>query len=371
MSAITLQINLCPGDIAYAELTVPRLVKMYRPFCTHILAIVDCCPPQTTQFVNAIKKFAPDEFAQRVSVLEKILIGWQQEGLFDQVVYLKPDSNIFAGLSKRYLRGIVQETHDAFGHALMSYMAALDIPKTKYILHFDADILMYTQPGSTWLEEACDRLEKDSTLVAVSPRISPPPTHPDLDPEIAPALPNHPESGWLSTWKTHSVEGGWLSDWISNRCFLVDKERLQKLQPLIADDEKLSVRFYAQLHQLARRLAKGSWLGNLGDLPQLQPGDSFSRRLRNIVKYRLLPIYPQPPEVMLHAKLRREGLHCLYLSRKDAWYVHPTTKPADFIQLLPQLIPAIDRGEAPKEQQRCSEIRLHFWKEYLQVKNLV
>lgn len=370
MSAITLQINLCPGDIAYAELTVPRLVKMYRPFCTNILAIVDCCPPQSTQFVNAIKKFAPDEFARRVSILKEMLARWQQEKLFDQVVYLKPGSDVFKSLSNRYLRGIVQETHDAYGHALMSYLAALDIPQTKYILHFDADILMYTQPGSIWLAEACDRLEKDTTLVAVSPRISPPPTDQDVDSEVAPAIPNHPESGWLSTWKVQSVEGGWLSDWISNRCFLIDKDRLQKLQPLIADDEVSRIRFHAQIHQLCRRLAKGSWLGNLGDLPQLQPGDPLSRRLRNIVKYRLLPIYPQPPEVILHNKLRSTGLYCLYLSKGDAWYIHPTTKPADFLQLLPQLIPTIDRGEAPKEQQRFSEIRLHFWSEYLQAKNL-
>lgn len=365
MSAITLQINLCPGDLAYAELTVPRLVKMHRQFCTTVVAIVDCCPPQATQFVNAAKKFPPSEFAQRVSILEKLVSDWQQDSLFDQVVYLRPGSDIFYSLSQQYLQGIVQETHDGFGHALMSYLAALNIPQTQYVLHFDADILMHSQPSSNWLEEACDRLVQNPTLLAVSPRISPPPSEIDVNDEVAPAVSNHPESGWISTWQVEKVAGGWLSDWISNRCFLMDRERLKQLEPLIDNHEVQRIRFHAFIHQLSRRLGGGKWLGSLGDLLQPQPTDLLSLRLKNIVKHRLLPVYPQPPEVMLHNKLRNAGLYCLYLSRRDAWYIHPTNKPVEFLQLLPQLIERLDRGEVPVEQKQFSEIRLSFWKENL------
>lgn len=370
MSKITFQINICPGDIAYAHLTVPPLVEMYRSACAEVLAVVDYCPPQATQFVNAAKRFPAAEFNRRVTALEQMVTEWQQANLFDRVIELRPDSDRFQVLSQKYLQGIVQETHDGFGHALMSYLTALEEPETDYVLHFDSDILMYSEPGTHWLEEAVEQLQNRGDLLAVSPRITPPHPQVNAPSEATPAIPNHPESGWLSTWQVQKVEGGWLSDWISNRCFLLDRQRLQKMGHLIPDHAFHRSRRHARIHHWARQWANSRWLGSLGDLSQLQPGDGFTLRLQNAIKHHLLPVYPQPPEVMLHERMREQRLKCLYLSRGDTWYVHPTTKPPEFIALLPPIVEAISAGDYPIEQVNFSEIRLAYWANYLKASNI-
>jgi hypothetical protein len=52
MHDVTLQINLSPGDIAYAELTLPALVQAHRANVDEVLAIVDRCRPQKTKIVD-------------------------------------------------------------------------------------------------------------------------------------------------------------------------------------------------------------------------------------------------------------------------------------------------------------------------------
>lgn len=354
MNSITLQVNICPGDIAYAQQIIPRLVERYRNACCETLAIVDLCPPQSTQFLNSAKRFPPEEFAKKVAVLKQIVEQWQAEKLFDRVVYLMPESGLFRSLSQKYLQGIVSETHDCYGHALMSYFAGLDLPKTRYVLHFDADLIIHG--SSDWLTEAVERLETMPNVIAVSPRISPPSSTTESTPSVC----DHIEGGWLSTWASQWTESGWLSDWISTRCFLIDRERLSELGSLIP--EYRQARRAAWIHQLAR--ATGNWLGELGDLPQLQPDASIIMRIRNYFKRRIVPIYPTPPEVMLHQKLQTTQTSCLYLSREDAWYLHPTTKPEQFLSMLPSLIAHVDRNDIPAEQRHFAEIRLNVWQQY-------
>lgn len=64
--AVTLQINLSPGDIHYAHLTVPALVKAHRNSVDETVAIVDCCRPQKTKMSIPISNFPGKHLTRRL-----------------------------------------------------------------------------------------------------------------------------------------------------------------------------------------------------------------------------------------------------------------------------------------------------------------
>jgi len=61
---INLQINTSPGDISYAAITIPEIVKKHTDISLRLL-VVDCCRPQSTKLVDADKKFPKDIFDEK------------------------------------------------------------------------------------------------------------------------------------------------------------------------------------------------------------------------------------------------------------------------------------------------------------------
>ncbi|MCB9283013.1 MAG: hypothetical protein H6563_02980 [Lewinellaceae bacterium] len=55
---VTLQISLSPGDIRYAHLTVPHLLRMH-PYLEKRMLVVDCRPQKTKIFDPDKKNGAP------------------------------------------------------------------------------------------------------------------------------------------------------------------------------------------------------------------------------------------------------------------------------------------------------------------------
>src|SRR5689334_1614679 len=68
------------------------------------------------------------------------------------------------------------------------------------------------------------------SILAVSPRIAPPPGNLAADGMVHVDAPG---SGWLPTWKLTPASQGWDSDWFSTRCHLMDLDRLRGLLPLL------------------------------------------------------------------------------------------------------------------------------------------
>lgn len=312
---LTLQINLCAGDVAYARLTVPRLVHAH-PEVRRRIAVVDLCRPQRTRIFDPDTRLPEPGFSARTAAIRSLAQQFASEGLFDEIVFLEPDSPRFEHLAARYTARAMTETHDYGGCANMAYWAAIDTPETRFVIHYDADICLHQAPGFDWAHAALRIWHNYPAALFATPRISPPgfAATPDSD---APSL--H-EGRPLQR-----VADGWLNDWFSTRCFLVDRERLAPHLPL------------------AR--------GLLG----------WEYRLRRLADRG----YPPGPETILFRASSRDGFRRLNLSDERAWLLHPNSKPPAYLALLPDLLDCVSKTRIPAAQRGRSEIDLATWQEFL------
>lgn len=314
-SDTTLQINLSPGDIAYAALTVPALSAAHLNTVDHRLAVIDCCRPQATKIVDREARFPEGLFGERVEQISGVAEKLRREGHLDEVAYLRPSDPLLATLAQKYTGSWVCETHDYGGCGLMSYFAALELPRTRYVLHYDADVLLHQRTGFDWGGHGRRLMAGDRRIVAVTPRTSPP-----FATEMN--LPDGPSR--YEELSHQPTEGGWLNTWYSTRCFLVDRERLAPYLPLVQGRMLLET-------LAVRCLNRG---------------------------------YPRSPEIMLHRQVGLRGGLRLTLSTTAAWILHPLTKPPRYLELLPRIASAIARGDVPLVQRGNPEVDLAGWERY-------
>jgi len=316
MAEVTLQINLSPGDINYSNLTVPALVNAHRNNVDEVLAIVDCCRPQMTKIVKPDIRFPQQEFNQKVEKISAIAEDLKFRGYIDRIIYLHPNNSLQTILSRKYLGGWVNETHDYGGCALMSYLAAFEVTTTRYLIHYDADMLLYQAPNYDWSVEAKYLMDKYPRAVIASPRISPP----FSNGKNIPDAPSIHEGRPLIL-----IEDGWRNDWFSTRCFLMDIEKLNNYLPLIQGK--------VLLETLATKYL------NRG--------------------------YPRSPEILLFKRISGSGGWRLNLKSEQAWLLHPTTKPPRYLELLPEIVKSIQNNVAPETQRGYSDIDLLAWEQLL------
>lgn len=308
MSEITLQINLSAGDVNYAALTVPALLAAHPGVAERVL-VVDVCKPQRTGIVDPSTRYPEPGYSQRAAEITRLAAEFQAKGLVDRVITLRPNDPLFATLSERYLRRWVTETHDYGGCALMAYLAAFECCRTRWLLHYDADMLLHQAPGFDWAAVASQVLADDPELIAAIPRPSPPLV-------TGPDAPSRTERLSL---RPHAL--GWLNQWFSTRCYLFDVERLRGLLPL------LQGRIYWEM-LAALWLRRG---------------------------------YPRSPEIMLFRRLRAAGKWRLMLNDSRAWLLHPTKKDAAFRAALPELLARVRDGQCPEAQRGIQDVDLPAW----------
>lgn len=312
-SEVTLQINLSPGDVQYARRTVPAIVNAHKDINYKIL-IVDCCKPQKTKLVNPELRFPEPVFSNRVEEVVKIAEEFKLQGLFDEVYYLKPGDPLYLYLSKKYLNNLYSTTHGAGGTAQMAYWAAIELPKTRYVIHFDGDMLFYQSAGYKWWEEAVGHMKHDLEILFAIPRHAPPTTKTG-------DMPTYREGMQLTSHKDY-----WLQTWFSTRLFLVDRERLEKYLPLV----KGKLKFELYLRKYLKRA------------------------------------FPLDPEIIL---FRTVGL-CgsgkrLILKSENAWSLHPHSKPKEFVDALPIMISYVNNGIIPEAQKGREDILLDDWLKFI------
>ena len=317
----TLQINLSPGDISYAYQTVPPLITAHENNVSNILLVVDCCRPQKTKLVNPKIKFPKTKFKKNIKKIVKISEDIASKKKSVNVFKLNKKSKIIDHISKKYLSGIVSKTHAFGGTALMSYFAGLEIPKSRYIIHYDGDMILHQKKGYDWSVEANEIMNSQPNAIAATPRISPPFAG-KRSMGDAPSV--HP--GRMLT----PTLGGWKNDWFSTRCFLIDKSKLDKYLPLIQRKELLRTLFW------------------------------------KMIKHR----YPRDPEIMLFRRIGPSGGWRLNLSSKKAWLLHPNNKSDTFLRLLPKIQRLVSRGEVPNEQRGHADIHVEAWERFIKQKGL-
>lgn len=352
---ITLQVNLCAGDLAYADQTVPALVATHRPDVREVLLVADACRPQSTPVLHAPERIPAAPFAERVVQLRALCARWLVEKQVDRVVWLEPEPARIRELNRKYCGLATAWTHDHLGHAFAAYFAGWELPGTRYVLHCDADILLHQAPGYSWLRAAVAVLGREPKMLAVSPRIAPP-----LSPADSRMVDlDAPGIGWMPTWRLTPATDGWRSEWFSTRCHLMDRTRLGELLPLTpargSAGDAWSERINRWLFPLYDARA---WLTDAPVHGVRWLADRVARRIAQ----RVIPPFPLPPEVLLNEHALRAGLECFYLGDARAWYIHPDTKPAAFVDLLPKLLTGARAGMVPAAQRGFTGVRFEDWR---------
>ncbi|MET4083611.1 hypothetical protein ABIB40_003583 [Pedobacter sp. UYP30] len=312
---ITLQINLSPGDVDYAEMTVPALLMKHANI-KNILIIADCCRPQKTKLLDPDVKFPMLEFNLKIDRLIGICNEFLANGLVTKVYFLKPNDSIIPLLSKKYLNNIYQSTHSSGGTANMSYWAGIELPETQYVLHYDGDMLLYQNPTYSWYDDAINHLKNNKDCLIAVPRLCP-----SLENN-----PNYPPSKHEGRPFT-SENDFWKNDWFSTRVFLIDKVRLSNFLPL--------VRGKLMLELLVRKY--------------------FNRA------------FPLDPEIIMFKSIGGRNGKRLIMKNLNAWVLHPNSKDKNFIKHLPKILELVKVGKFPREQEGYEDIKLDDWIKYIKV----
>ncbi len=313
---ITLQINLSPGDINYAQLTVPALVASHADI-PHRLLVVDCCKPQKTKIVDPDIKFPEPLFKERVRQIKSIANNLLKEGVATEVYFLEPGDPLIAHISKKYFRNIVKETHEYGGIGISSYLAGLELTKTRSMLHFDGDMLFHQSNGFKWYEHALRILEANPDCISATPGIAP------LN-GMAIQKPS------LDHWSAFTkVAGGYKDTFFSARQFLIDKQRLARYLPLLK-------------------------------------GPALWETL--LVKY-LNRGYPRAVENIFFKRFRSAGAYRFMLESENCWVLHPLQKPEPYLAILPAIIEKVYKGDIPKAQLGHENIQLEAWQSFLKEEN--
>lgn len=351
---VTLQINLCAGDLPYCEQTVPALVAAHGRDVREVLAVVDCCYPQCTPIFQPAARFPIHDFQASVRKLRSLCLEWKARGIFTRVEFFEPDRPLLRALNQKYCGRPTAWSHDHLGHAFSAYFAGWDYCRTRWVAHFDADILVHQAPGFSWIRSGLDALERIQELVAVSPRIAPPLAAADE----AMIRIQTPRSGWLPSWRLEPAPLGWRSDWLSTRCHLIDRERLAPLLPFTPARGPAIDRI-SHLLNLALSPLYSSTLWT--SVSRAGRGHSLSQRISRGFAHKVIPPFPLPPEVLFYEGMRQRGLPTLYLRDPGAWILHPDVKREAFLSLLPLLLAATSRGECPPAQRGLGEIQFEAW----------
>lgn len=317
MLDITLQINLSAGDIKYADIMVRDLAFKHSEVKNKLL-VVDCCRPQKTSVLDPDIKYPQPEYQNKVHKIKSIAKSLKDEGIVDEVYYLEPDDDILPKVAGKYINKYFNETHDAKGTPVLSYLVPLELISTRYMIHYDADMLLYQKRGYLWSHETIEIMNKNSNIVFATPRVSPPFTHVAAQPD-ATSRHEGPEP--------QIIEGGWLINWFSTRCYLVDNEKLQSLLPLV--DMKIFIEL------ILRKLFRRS--------------------------------FPMATEMLFHKKLGKMGYRRLDLNSKDSWLIHPEIKDDDYVMNLPKLLKAVSEGLVPDQQRGWENLVYEHWKQLTNV----
>lgn len=304
---ITLQINISPGDINYAALTVTALIANHLDIKKRLL-VVDCCRPQKTKLIDPDLRFPLTSFDEKVKQIIEISEKLLKDNTVTDICYLRPNDPIFKIIAKKYLNNLYECTHSAGGTANMSYWAGIELSDSKYILHYDGDIILYQKKNYSWVEEALRLMNEEESVIIAVPRLAPPPIKIDY--------PSYHEGRKLIFSNKY-----WLNDWFSTRHFLLNKEKLNKYLPLVIGKVKVEL--------LLRKYGKRA--------------------------------FPIDPEMLLFKSLSPRGCKRLMLKNNNAWITHPVDKSEDFIRIIKKIINEVAKGNFPEEQRGYENVNLDAW----------
>lgn len=163
--------------------------------------------------------------------------------------------------------------------------------------------MLLHQSTQDWVIKGIGLLQKYTDCIAVSPR-------------SAPSVPN--QQAIIEIDPTY---------WFSTRCTLFDRFKILTKTPFICGKYR---------YELSMR----KWTGKT---------------------------YPPALETMLFHRLKDCGMKNYYILNNNCWLLHPEKKNKLFVELLPEIISEVEKGNYPAEQANVETLKLDAWEKYLQL----
>jgi hypothetical protein len=296
--------------------TLPHLVKMCAfPFREKVLAL-DTAP------LSGDKLDRPG--IGTLEELKKNCRALVEAGVMDRAV----EVDYSDGFRKKCYRkhfgtSRLRETHNWKGYPVLGSIFCLEQCRTRYLLHFDSDMLMYQETGYDWIQKAVRLMQENPGFLWARPQGGP------LTDKA-----NFYERDYKLK---KNPDGYYRLSGFASRVYLLDLEKLWKILPVnILWARKQGVR----KDRLPRRWIEGwNHLSGRGLL------ESW--------------------ETMLGRKVAERSMARIDIAENRCWTLHPRARGAQFTAELPKIIERVERGDYPPKQAGAYELDLPAWLEYL------
>lgn len=314
-------------DVPYMLETIPHQIRACNyPFIEKVLAM-DTAP------LTGDKRYRYDTGTQEE--LEAACQTLIDNGVIDRVVKIDYSPHLIEQIYTKYFGAeqasqMLEHTHNWKGSTVYASLYCIETAQSDYYLHFDADMLLYQQPGYDWISEAIAINEAVPEIATVRPRCGPP----------------HPENkAFHPNPFTIDERGFFAHKFFSMRTYLVNRDRFAELSPIPL--------MWKHQPLLSRYLA-----------PPLQPlfgkVEQKLRRTTGPIKGAIASFEPMTSERLKATKYIRADL-----GSTEAWTIHPAKHSPEFIQALPNLIKAIEKGQYPPAQAGNYDLILPEWQNLL------
>lgn len=326
---VSIWILVARTDVPYMLQTIPHQIRSCNyPFAEKVLA-VDTAP------LTGDKRYRYDTGSQ--DELDAACQTLIDRGIIDRLVKIDYAPNLVKSIYTKYFGAqqalqMLDHTHNWKGSTVYASLYCLEAAKSDYYLHFDADMLLYQDPNYDWISEAIRLTDSIPEIAIIRPRCGPP----------------HPEGKTFeSNANNFTVDerGFYAHKFFSMRAYLIRRDRFAQLAPIPL--------MWKHRPLLSRYLA-----------PSLQPlFGKLERKLRGKkgpVKGAIASFEP-----MTSRKLEMTDYVRADLAATEAWTIHPARHGVDFIEALPNLIQAIERGQYPLAQAGHYDLILSEWQQII------
>ncbi len=298
-------------DLPFMMHTIPHLVRMCNfPFVQRVL-FVDTAP------LTGDKIGRPG-----IGTLEELRACCDQllnAGVVDRIVDIDyTDENRRRLYAKHLGMPYIRPTHNYKGYPIFGTLFSLEEVPGDYVIHFDSDMMLYQEPGYSWIEAAIEVFNAYPQVMSVRPLAGPP--H-EQGPQQERNFNQHPD-GLFYQYKM-----------FSSRAYIFDRKRFDQLLPV----------------PVLWREYKTEWLNRLPTVAKTW--------LNYIRKQGMLGSW----EIMVTRAIEHSELVRANLCSPQAWTLHPRDRSPQFLQALPSILERVEKGQYPSEQAGYYDIKTEYW----------
>lgn len=297
-------------DVSYVALTVSHLIRSCNfPFKERVLAVDTAC--------------LSGEYARRTILpgrqsLRDCCADLVARGVIDRVVDLDYSPDFHRQAYRKYFADYFPHTHGYRGYPVLGSLFCLEKSSSKYMLHFDCDMLLHQDASKSWIADGIELLQSCEDVVSVMPLPGPPAE----DGELRQQVPYASDPRGFFSFKN-----------FSSRCYLIDRLRFEKLLPL-------PIRALRSRKPLVNRLP-----------------DKIRLLAKHFVGKNVLHSF----EYMVSSRLATSSLVRADLNSACAWTLHPVDHGEEFIEKLPGIIARVEAGTFPEAQSGHYDLKLELW----------